>query len=133
MNGGSCADLVNGYSCNCSQGFAGTNCQTDIDECGSGPCVNGGSCIDLVNSYRCDCASGYAGTTCDIGKFKKSLNNFKCIFMIQILIFNVKIKIVYNILNIKHESDMCDLNINITVTIFMVLMKWLHSLSTTCQ
>ena len=28
LNGGSCTDQVNGYTCNCVDGYDGTNCET---------------------------------------------------------------------------------------------------------
>ena len=41
--------------------FAGTRCQTNINECSSSPCLNGGICTDGVNKYTCACQSGYGG------------------------------------------------------------------------
>ena len=38
-------DQFNGYMCNCTPGWEGTNCDQEIDECSSGPCKNGGTCI----------------------------------------------------------------------------------------
>ena len=31
QNGGSCTDQVNGYTCNCVDGYDGTNCETGND------------------------------------------------------------------------------------------------------
>ena len=39
---------------------------TDINECGSSPCVYG-TCTDNVNSYTCTCDDGYTGTNCETG------------------------------------------------------------------
>ena len=36
-------------------GYAGVNCEIDINECASIPCQNGGLCTDLINNYTCDC------------------------------------------------------------------------------
>ncbi|XP_062854371.1 protein crumbs homolog 2b [Trichomycterus rosablanca] len=64
LNNGSCQDLFNLYSCNCAPGWEGENCQDDVDECASGPCVNG-ICRDLPGDYQCQCARGYTGRRCN--------------------------------------------------------------------
>ena len=46
--------------CLCADGFTGSVCQHDIDDCLSQPCVNG-RCEDLVNGYMCYCQPGYDG------------------------------------------------------------------------
>ncbi len=52
------------YTAGCQPGFTGTNCEINIDECASNPCVNG-DCIDQINGYVCDCAPGFTGTNCE--------------------------------------------------------------------
>lgn len=49
------------YSCYCIDGYTGTNCQTNWDECWSSPCLNDGICIDGVASYNCSCPDGFVG------------------------------------------------------------------------
>ncbi len=44
----------------------GDNCEVDIDECGSDPCLNGATCQDGPNGYRCRCLPGYEGAHCQI-------------------------------------------------------------------
>lgn len=44
--------------------FPGVQCETDIDECASRPCIHG-NCQDLVNAYVCHCQPGYRGNQCD--------------------------------------------------------------------
>lgn len=39
----------------------GPNCQTNINECASNPCLNQGTCIDDVAGYKCNCLLPYAG------------------------------------------------------------------------
>ncbi|XP_045186126.2 microfibril-associated glycoprotein 4-like [Mercenaria mercenaria] len=56
--------MLNGYSCNCSEGTGGLNCEQDIDECASFPCQNGGTCVDLLNGYSCNCSEGTVGLNC---------------------------------------------------------------------
>ena len=37
-------DLVNGFKCNCVDGYTGHRCEEDINECANDPCENGGTC-----------------------------------------------------------------------------------------
>ncbi|KAB5567583.1 hypothetical protein PHYPO_G00234400 [Pangasianodon hypophthalmus] len=64
LNNGSCQDLFNHYSCDCAPGWQGENCQDDVNECISGPCVHG-TCRNLPGEYLCQCAQGYRGRNCD--------------------------------------------------------------------
>ncbi|XP_037806367.1 protein crumbs isoform X1 [Lucilia sericata] len=53
--------------CQCSLGYTGRFCETDIDECESNPCLNDGKCTDLVGSYKCNCNNtGFEGDNCEI-------------------------------------------------------------------
>ncbi|XP_022808679.1 neurogenic locus notch homolog protein 1-like [Stylophora pistillata] len=63
-NGGQCKDEVNGFSCVCSPGFTGNQCEIDFDECASNPCL-GGVCADHVNQYTCICNPGKTGKHCE--------------------------------------------------------------------
>ena len=36
------------FNCNCTDGYTGDTCGTEINECASNPCQNGGTCVDLV-------------------------------------------------------------------------------------
>lgn len=64
LNNGSCQDLFNHYSCNCAPGWQGENCQDDVNECISGPCIHG-TCRNLPGEYLCQCAQGYRGKHCE--------------------------------------------------------------------
>lgn len=37
------------------------NCEYDVDECHSKPCLNGGTCINLINRFVCSCPPGTHG------------------------------------------------------------------------
>ncbi|XP_072018497.1 uncharacterized protein [Amphiura filiformis] len=90
QNGGSCIDQVNNYTCSCLSGWTGINCEADIDECTSGPCVYG-MCDNNVNQYSCNCEPGWQGINCDVdidecnssscqngGSCINEVNNFTC-------------------------------------------------------
>eukprot|EP01047_Picozoa_sp_COSAG01_P006930 COSAG01_NODE_256_length_20138_cov_24.233694_6_plen_725_part_00 len=52
--------------CICVVGYTGSQCDVNIDDCASHPCLHGATCVDGVNSYTCSCAAGYAGLSCDV-------------------------------------------------------------------
>ncbi|XP_053391949.1 fibropellin-3-like, partial [Mercenaria mercenaria] len=64
LNGGTCIDRVDDYTCNCITGYTGKRCETNINDCSPDPCLNGGTCIDRVDDYTCNCITGYTGKRC---------------------------------------------------------------------
>ncbi|XP_063224864.1 protein crumbs isoform X2 [Bacillus rossius redtenbacheri] len=62
----SCQDLIDGYTCDCLPGWAGANCDQELNTCLSKPCYNNGSCVQGpgLGSFRCDCTPGFTGPTC---------------------------------------------------------------------
>lgn len=55
-------DGLNSYSCECGgTGYAGADCDVNIDECAPQPCRHGGTCVDDVNDYHCNCYTAYTG------------------------------------------------------------------------
>ncbi|XP_061694021.1 protein jagged-1b [Syngnathoides biaculeatus] len=64
---GRCRSQAGGqFSCECKEGFRGTYCHENINDCESSPCRNGGTCIDKVSVYQCICADGWEGDHCEI-------------------------------------------------------------------
>ncbi|XP_059839511.1 protein crumbs homolog 1 [Hypanus sabinus] len=61
-NNGKCEDMVSYYRCSCP---AGWNCEENIDNCQSSPCVHG-NCTDEVSAYKCVCLPGFTGTNCEV-------------------------------------------------------------------
>ncbi|XP_033943953.1 protein jagged-1a-like isoform X2 [Pseudochaenichthys georgianus] len=62
---GRCRSHAGGqFSCACEEGFTGTYCHENINDCELAPCLNGGTCIDKVSQYLCICADGWDGSTC---------------------------------------------------------------------
>ncbi|XP_069385643.1 protein jagged-1a-like isoform X2 [Paralichthys olivaceus] len=62
---GRCRSHAGGqFSCECEDGFTGTYCHENINDCESAPCLNGGTCLDKINHYQCVCADGWEGATC---------------------------------------------------------------------
>uniref|UniRef100_A0A8C5HVQ8 EGF-like domain-containing protein n=1 Tax=Gouania willdenowi TaxID=441366 RepID=A0A8C5HVQ8_GOUWI len=58
------------YSCTCSEGFTGRNCEFFTDPCASSPCLHG-NCSrsdgrkEAEPPYTCECTEGYEGEHCD--------------------------------------------------------------------
>ncbi|XP_072045350.1 uncharacterized protein [Amphiura filiformis] len=67
LNGATCeSDFIGSYTCTCSSGWTGVNCEEDINECLSQPCRNQGRCINTFGQYRCVCRlPGTTGINCE--------------------------------------------------------------------
>ena len=74
LNGGECSDVGGVAVCGCPAGWTGPQCQYDIDECASSPCVNG-DCIDQIAAYACSCYPGWTGTDCDV----QEVSTYNCV------------------------------------------------------
>ncbi|KAL3832185.1 hypothetical protein ACJMK2_023848, partial [Sinanodonta woodiana] len=64
-NDGNCTNTIGSYMCDCSSGWTGVNCTTDINECASYPCINSGNCTNTDGSYSCNCSHGWEGVNCE--------------------------------------------------------------------
>lgn len=65
-NNGTCEDIGNSHRCHCQDGYTGSYCQDEINECESAPCQNGATCKDLIGSYFCHCTKGFQGQNCEL-------------------------------------------------------------------
>jgi hypothetical protein len=68
-NGGTCAASGSSFTCTCTGGFTGTNCEippAPPDPCSPNPCENGGTCAASGSSFTCTCTGGFTGTNCEI-------------------------------------------------------------------
>ena len=69
-NHGTCHDAINGFWCECVQGFAGHFCTENVFECVSKPCQNGGTCVEAILEFACVCMPGWTGEFCTAKKVK---------------------------------------------------------------
>ncbi|XP_078342465.1 uncharacterized protein LOC144628269 isoform X2 [Oculina patagonica] len=59
MNGGSCQSLFDNYECTCLSGFAGVNCEIDVNECANVACEVREICINFPGTSFCNCRPGF--------------------------------------------------------------------------
>ena len=64
LNGGTCYDLVNSYSCSCTPEYTGRSCSETYCTTNN-PCRNGATCH---GSGRCRCPPGFLGADCSIAR-----------------------------------------------------------------
>uniref|UniRef100_A0A0A9W8L0 Protein crumbs homolog 2 n=2 Tax=Lygus hesperus TaxID=30085 RepID=A0A0A9W8L0_LYGHE len=58
--------IAAGYDCICVKGTQGRDCEININECESSPCLNKAQCHDLIDGYTCECEPGYEGIHCEV-------------------------------------------------------------------
>ncbi|CAN0152012.1 unnamed protein product, partial [Rangifer tarandus platyrhynchus] len=69
--GENCVNRTCRYIFLCAHAFylvssnVGIDCEVNIDECLSKPCLHDGTCVDGIDHYTCDCKSGFSGTHCE--------------------------------------------------------------------
>ncbi|XP_053376814.1 delta-like protein C [Mercenaria mercenaria] len=59
-NNGTCVEGADNYTCSCTDGFRGRNCE-ELDRCSTGPCKNNGTCVEGADNYTCSCTDGFRG------------------------------------------------------------------------
>lgn len=60
LNGGTCVDKVNGFTCNCTEDYMGVLCDRPFEVCEMKPCKNNGTCTSIGNNrdFSCECYPG---------------------------------------------------------------------------
>lgn len=60
--------VVHDYSCQCTDGFTGLNCNKRQDPCSPNPCKSGGQCRRQGFNFQCICPSHKDGRYCELEK-----------------------------------------------------------------
>ena len=83
------------YHCNCQAGFTGPQCDINVDECSSSPCVHG-ICEDGINQYDCVCSKGYWGNNCE-----KKINDKGGVFLrpVYVTLDNIFLQLVLRLVS----------------------------------
>lgn len=65
FNNATCTDLFLGFNCTCEEGYVGTLCEEDVDECSTTTCpLTNQTCENYMDGYACVCPVGYEGEDC---------------------------------------------------------------------
>ena len=64
-NDGTCVVISNQTICQCPEGFTGSQCEVNIDDCTPDSCMNEGICIDGISSFECTCGLNFNGEFCE--------------------------------------------------------------------
>ena len=68
---------LDGYTCDCLEGWQGDLCEQDINECLDNPCLNGGVCNNTAGAFTCSCPDGWEGTLCEEDATPELAGSFK--------------------------------------------------------
>ena len=85
LNSGKCVDKDNSFTCDCSSGYIGLNCEIRavsddynpvVDtQCSTVLCQNSGTCVPIGTSdFYCHCTERYVGSLCDTYVPKQASN-----------------------------------------------------------
>ena len=66
VNGGTCVNIFNNFTCTCVAGWTGQTCSQEINNCASNPCSNAATCTNLFNNVSCACVAGWGGHLCNV-------------------------------------------------------------------
>lgn len=67
VNGGTCINVDDYFTCVCPESFEGDRCQFSTNNnCSPSPCYNGGKCVNGKNWFLCECTAGFTGPDCRI-------------------------------------------------------------------
>ncbi|OUC39940.1 putative EGF-like domain protein [Trichinella nativa] len=88
-------DKVDDSQCTlCPVGYAGYNCETEIDGCLKVECLNGGICFSTgVSTFRCNCPKGFYGRFCE--------SELVSLVLVNVLIYLNTNKFIYKNFQIK--------------------------------
>lgn len=94
------------FGCHCKDGWSGTHCEVNIDECvGGGPCGGLENCVDTPGSYVCQCMAGYLRNqttgNCESRSYNSSFRS-KC----QYVCSNIECNPFYHFFTI-HKVQVC--------------------------
>ncbi|XP_052284516.1 neurogenic locus notch homolog protein 1-like isoform X2 [Dreissena polymorpha] len=64
QNGATCTNTIGSFYCACQDGWIGSTCSYDINECETAPLVNVISCSNIPGSYKYTCKPGFTGNDC---------------------------------------------------------------------
>eukprot|EP00095_Tigriopus_kingsejongensis_P004554 maker-scaffold1671_size31647-snap-gene-0.7 protein:Tk04554 transcript:maker-scaffold1671_size31647-snap-gene-0.7-mRNA-1 annotation:"protein eyes shut" len=64
LNGGMCMNMEGSYICSCPFGYAGPNCEVELEKCDSNPCENDALCFLVEDEFHCYCVPDYHGPRC---------------------------------------------------------------------
>lgn len=65
-NGSTCRAKGSTYECICAEGWNGTDCEIDIDECKTANTCQNGICVNKLGGFKCYCEPGFTGLRCDV-------------------------------------------------------------------
>ncbi|XP_053380894.1 uncharacterized protein LOC123563563, partial [Mercenaria mercenaria] len=84
LHGGTCQKRLGGYTCECVEGWQGTNCEAVVEQCelATGRQCQG-DCFNIFNGYSCQCPANTFGTNCEnqpnpCRDYNKCQNNAVC-------------------------------------------------------